>query len=304
MDADTVSDFIVPVVLASVLIASTVVSSIYAEYRLRKNVEFESRRQYFALSFPQAKRYRIVQEEGNDCVFNVFDVDGEIVFRFIYVNAKWWTRLWSEMWMLKDFQGTDIAMCLRSRTEWRRSKVVFYLRDLTRLQLSSNAVPGSALSMDDLSPQSVSAPLPQSDLFAITPYVDASLTANIFVSRDDLGPTQEMPLPIDLLSYEPRRMHKISLVTKAIWCQSSFKIMRKTMMYMWKANGYLEKYMKFETDPTSVRVAFIRRTGIATDGKEFTLYINRAMIDEFSALSTAFLSVQSGLWKKQRPGFD
>lgn len=266
--------------------------------RIRKNVEFESRRQYFPLNFATATRYRVVPDPHVGRQYNVFNKDGALVYRLIFVPRCWWQDLYAEMWILKGADGSDITVITRKRMDGFRGTVLYYLRSTTSERGSLLSPAGVFIA--SLAPP----PVPLADLITVTPYVDPSISVNKFVSRETLGPDQEMSHPVELLTKELRKVHRLRIKVKKSWCELSFQLVKNGMNYTWKASGYLEKSYPLETDPTSVRVALIQAGGVSKFATEFVLYVDTNNIDEISVLSTAFIGFRSDLWRKKKHSYN
>lgn len=283
---------------------------------LQKNIDFEARRQFFPLDFSLATRYRIIPEESSGLtVFKVIDQTGFIRYRFQWQRRRWWARLISEPWILKDHMGKEIAMVIRRLPllDIWSSQVIFYLRSQLDVELSNMMDHGhTAISATSSEMSPVGSPLfpptmPYNNGVPVTlPYMDMGICLNDHVSKDELGPSREMPMPRELLTAERRHLPRIRAKHIHKWCQTSFRINMddKHIRYTWRANGYLEKASKFETDPTSVRVALVQVGGVLSKPTEFILYNNSAMLEDLTVLCTAFVSFRAQYWHRKRTTFN
>ncbi|ODV75520.1 uncharacterized protein CYBJADRAFT_171432 [Cyberlindnera jadinii NRRL Y-1542] len=304
---DRISGQLPTVLMLALGVVGSLVSiawSFLRHWRIRKNIEFESRRQYFPLDFDNCKRFRVMKQPGVAWEYAVIDLTGSVAYTFHnQVMQSWWRWLFYDKWTLTDSQKREIALITKFRLNWLDDQMVFFLREPQGPSLMNTA---SATEPTHIGTHSPARPLvyPVGYSIPITPYIDPDLTSNRAIHRHDLGPTVEMPVPFDLLKPDQRSSHKLKIYYNAERRQATFQVSRGSIRYKWVANGYLYKFDKFEVDPTSIPVALVQVGGIAKNPTEFMLYVNAELIDDTSVLCTALVGFLSGIWTKKKSSYN
>lgn len=281
-------------VLGTVLLVGviSVCDAVYQIIQTHKESKIFSQKHFHPLNFDEAICYHFIKDPNEKNVFNIFDGKNLLMYKLLKKQRQ--RSYFKEEWIIvKATDQHELATITVAFNPFGKSHVYFNLSnrysDPARFSNSagvqaphSQAAPSSRLTtLADHTP-------------IVTPYVDSSLAVNAIVSPYDLGPTLFIKSLIDLKRYEVRNLYKIAVNTQYLTKSSNFKISKNSMIYSWKANGYLEKTPKTDLDLSCVRIGMVRFNN--TSGTDFLLYVNQEMIEGIVAITTAFLQYKLSMW--------